>query len=271
MPSTLSRLPPLLLALSILLSLALRPALSTAGVANVTVDDSSELISYTPSSSWHASTDPCPTCLRPSFDEAFGGTWHEGLHTSEQGHGGPVRTRLRHGDNKSHVFTNEEDHHDFNLTKGNGDYLKRVRDVLSTAQDPSSVPHGAHSLSTSILENDDAEPVGHVVSAQFSFTVPEGVAPVNSAPTSMNLTFLLDSYIVGDLTFGPHSLTIQIGSNSVLLLDYIVYAEEDISGGGDKPNEPNTSASATPGARESGSGTESTAPSGGPGTANLCV
>ncbi|KAH9856237.1 hypothetical protein C2E23DRAFT_722881, partial [Lenzites betulinus] len=281
---SISRLSPLSLVLPISLSLILRPALSNAGVANVTVDDTSELILYTPSSSWHTSTDSCSTCLHPTLDEAFGGTWHQGFHTSDgRGRGGPDRTQRRDGNNKGHVSADERTRRDFTMAgdssknEGHGGWhLRSVRSIFSASQDPSDPP-GGERFSTSNLEKDKSEPVDDdVVSAQFSFTgsavyvyaiVPEGVAAGNSAPTAMNLTFLLDSRFIGsyqhtgtasasgfassqlvlsqgDLTVRPHSLTIQLGPSSVLLLDYIIYTDGDNSGGGNNSTEPNTSAPA---------------------------
>ncbi len=118
--------------------------------------------------------------------------------------------------------------------------------------------------------------------------IPLGTAPANSTPRLMNLTFSLDSHPSGtyqhigtasasgflpsELVFGqaglaeaPHSLTIQIGPDSVLLLDYIVYTQSDVS------NPPVSSTNVGPGGLKTGSGTGSTAPSVGPGTTNLCV
>ena len=46
----------------------------------MTVDDSSSEIVYSPAGSWHSSTNPCSTCLAPSVDLAFQGTWHDGTH-----------------------------------------------------------------------------------------------------------------------------------------------------------------------------------------------
>lgn len=46
----------------------------------MTVDDSSPKIVYSPANSWHSSTNPCSTCLAPSENLAFQGTWHDGTH-----------------------------------------------------------------------------------------------------------------------------------------------------------------------------------------------
>ena len=128
--------------------------------------------------------------------------------------------------------------------------------------------------------------------------IPLGAAPANSTPTFMNLTFMVDSHRAGtyqhtgtasasgflpsQLVFGqtglaeaPHSLTIQVGPDSVLLLDYIVYTQGSLADGGDGEGfSSSTSVSNTrsaPGAQNTSSGTGSPAPSVGPGTSNLCV
>ena len=107
----------------------------------------------------------------------------------------------------------------------------------------------------------------------------------------MNVTFFMDSQSVGTyqhsgtasgsgfspsqpifgqtgLAEAPHNLTIQIGPDSVLLLDSIVYTKEEL---GDGAGTTSAAASSAPGAQETGSGTGSSAPSVGPGTSNLCV
>lgn len=110
----------------------------------------------------------------------------------------------------------------------------------------------------------------------------------------MNLTFLLDSHPAGTyhhsgtasasgflpsqpifvqtgLVEAPHNLTVHIGPDSVLLLDYILYTK-GASGDAENPSTTSLSmSSGVPGAQETGSGTGSRAPSVGPGTSNLCV
>lgn len=51
-----------------------------AKIVNVTVDDTSPEIVYTPANSWHTSTIPCSSCLSPSRSLAFQGSWHDGTH-----------------------------------------------------------------------------------------------------------------------------------------------------------------------------------------------
>lgn len=104
----------------------------------------------------------------------------------------------------------------------------------------------------------------------------------------MNLTFQLDSHPAGtyqhlgtasasgflpsqpvfaktDLAEAPHNLTIQVGPDSVLLLDYIVYTQGVLDDGTDSLSSmPFSTPSDAPGAQETGSGTGSSAPSAGP-------
>ena len=47
---------------------------------NVTLDDTDPFIIYSPSTSWHASTVPCASCLAPPNSTAFDFTWHDGTH-----------------------------------------------------------------------------------------------------------------------------------------------------------------------------------------------
>lgn len=47
---------------------------------NVTLDDTNLFITYSPSTSWHASTVSCSSCLAPDTAFAHAGTWHDGTH-----------------------------------------------------------------------------------------------------------------------------------------------------------------------------------------------
>lgn len=53
---------------------------ATAVLVNVTIDDTSSLIAYSPISSWRSSVTPCATCLLPDKYLAYAETWHEGAH-----------------------------------------------------------------------------------------------------------------------------------------------------------------------------------------------
>ncbi|KAI0370969.1 hypothetical protein BV20DRAFT_228891 [Pilatotrama ljubarskyi] len=300
---------------SILPSLLL-PVLSRAGAVNITVDDTSSLIVYTPASAWHASTVPCSTCLAPSPSIAYQGTWHDGTHiipTVDADDLPPTPApRPDQEDNEDADDRDDGDDEGGHKEKdkgsdGDDSGHARSRHEASGAvgllrrQDPSGDPNN-NPFFTPHFDGDDAGFVDQPVSAQLNFSgsaiyvyalIPLGAAHTNSTPTYMNLTFLLDShpsgtyqhtgtpsasgfapsqlvFSQGDLSDGPHSLTIQIGPDSVLLLDYIVYTQ-NTSGDGANSSEAISPASDAPGARETGSGTGSRAPSGGPGTSNLCV
>lgn len=85
--------------------------------------------------------------------------------------------------------------------------------------------------------------------------MPLGLAQANATPTYMNLTYTLDSQPAGSfqhngsasasgfepavvvfaksgLTEGPHTLNVNVGPDSVFLLDYIVYTQNNDSGAG---------------------------------------
>ena len=111
----------------------------------------------------------------------------------------------------------------------------------------------------------------------------------------MNLTFEVDSHASGTyqhlgqasatgfrpntmvfsktgMTEAPHSLTIQIGPDSVLLLDYIVYTQGAVEDGeGSSTSVVGSTSSTAPEAQRSASGTGSPASTDGPGDTNLCV
>ncbi|KAI0350950.1 hypothetical protein OH77DRAFT_1430351 [Trametes cingulata] len=310
---------------SFILPLLLLPTLCRAAAVNITVDDSSSLIAYSPASAWHASTVPCSTCLAPNTSIAYQGTWHDGTHiipTIDEDDL-PTTTTPQPSPSGSNVVVNddhkdaddgpdlddEEEGEDKGKGKGkdkdDGGHAKRRSEALGAVglmrrQDPSGDPNN-NPFFTPHFDSDDAGFVDQPVSAQFNFSgsaiyvyalVPLAAAHLNSTPTFMNLTFLLDSHPSGtyqhigtasamgfapsqlvfgrgDLSDGPHSLTIQIGPDSVLLLDYIVYTQGNTGGDGNNSSEAISPALGAPGARETGSGTGSRAPSGGPGTANL--
>ncbi|KAJ8474737.1 hypothetical protein ONZ51_g7014 [Trametes cubensis] len=296
----------------------LLPALCHADPVNVTVDDTSSLIVYTPASSWHASSVPCSSCLAPSPDIAYQGTWHDGTHIIPTVDQDDLPTS---GQSAGQDNAGEDDDDGANENgDGNGDKhkgedaddearkKKRWHAYVSgghTAlrrQAPDSDPTN-NPFFTPHFDSDDAGFVDHPVSAEFNFTgsaifvyalVPLAAVHANSTPTFMNLTFFLDSHPSGiyqhtgtpsgsgflpsqlvfskrDLTNEAHSLSIQVGPDSVLLLDYIVYTQGMSNGAGTSMNGTHSSASSTPGAQETGSGTGSRAPSGGPGTASFSM
>ena len=135
----------------------------------------------------------------------------------------------------------------------------------------------------------------HTGSAVYVFAlIPLGDARVNSTPTFMNLTFEVDSHSAGTyqhpgtasedgqfqsstavfsktgLTEAPHTLTIEVGPDSVILLDRIIYTQET-EDDGDGSNTVVSSGKTAPEAQQTGSGTGSPAPTDTPGGMNLCV
>ncbi|TBU52584.1 hypothetical protein BD310DRAFT_831897 [Dichomitus squalens] len=298
-------------------------ALTRADSVNVTLDDASSSIVYSPASAWHESSVPCSTCLAPSPSIAFQGTWHDGTHiiptedtddspnnannvvqptpTPSNAPGGDGDV----GDGKKGDTDDGKDGDDVDAKdkdgggdsdkgkgkKGADDGKRRRRHDSAgshllrrqnAANDASSNP-----FFTPNFDSDDAGFVDNPVSAQLNFTgsaiyvyalIPLGLAQGNSTPTFMNLTFLLDSHPAGTyqhtgtasasgflpsqpifgqtgLAEAPHNLTIQIGPDSVLLLDYIVYTKEELGDGTDTTSAAafSTSSSA-PGVQETGSG-----------------
>lgn len=53
---------------------------ASGALVNITIDDISSLIKYSPPASWRSSSTGCSTCLAPSKELAFAGTWHDGTH-----------------------------------------------------------------------------------------------------------------------------------------------------------------------------------------------
>ena len=80
-----------------------------AGPSNVTVDDTSTQIVYTPASSWHASTVPCSGCLSPSMSLAFQGTWHDGTHIIPTSDGDDFPTSTSTSAQPSQTSTSDDD------------------------------------------------------------------------------------------------------------------------------------------------------------------
>ncbi|KAI0742537.1 hypothetical protein C8Q80DRAFT_1108267, partial [Daedaleopsis nitida] len=277
-----------------------------AGSVNITVDDESTSIVYTPASSWHSSSVPCSTCLAPSSSIAFQGTWHDGTHiiptvddddvpqatdTHVIQPSTPATSGSSGKNDAGDDDDSDEEDSDEDTTDHDGGGKNNRRSITSATRSRSarrqvpSTDTSANPFFTPSFDSDDAGFVDHPVFAQFNFTgsavyvyalTPLGAAPANSTPTFMNLTFALDShpavtyqhagsasasgYLPSQLVFGqtglteaPHSLTIQIGPDSVLLLDYIVYTQEIIGDGEGASASPVSPTSDAPGAQETGS------------------
>ncbi|PIL26135.1 hypothetical protein GSI_11890 [Ganoderma sinense ZZ0214-1] len=299
--------------------------LTLADSVNVTIDDTSSSIVYSPASSWHASSVPCSTCLAPISSIALQGTWHDGTHiiptvdaddlpnnavspspTPSTATGGDA-DKGKKGDDNDKKDGDDDDDDDGGKGKrdrsGRHRWRRRPRRSHLLPRQDSSSDASSNPFFTPNFDSDDAGFVDTPVSAQLSFTgsavyvyalIPLGAAPANSTPTFMNLTFLLDSHPAGiyqhsgtasasgflpsqpifvqtGLPETPHNLTVQIGPDSVLLLDYILFTKTASGDAETSSTTPVSSSSGAPGAQETGSGTGSPAPSVGPGTSNLCV
>ncbi len=117
--------------------------------------------------------------------------------------------------------------------------------------------------------------------------IPLFPAPANATPTFVNLTYTLDGQPAGNfnhsgtqspsstepspnayqqsvqvfetsgLSEGPHALIMSVGPDSVFLLDYIVYSQDDgfSNGGNGTQNAVSTTWSVTPVSTASGIGT----------------
>lgn len=115
--------------------------------------------------------------------------------------------------------------------------------------------------------------------------VPLFTAPANTTPTFVNLTYTLDGQPAGNfnhsgtqtptspdpspdayqqsvlvfeksgLSEGPHALKMGVGPDSVFLLDFIVYSQDDrfSNGGNDTQNTVSTTGSVSPVSTASGS------------------
>ena len=143
-------------------------AVSYAGPVNITIDDISSALVYSPASSWHASTVPCSSCLAPSVSIAFKGTWHDGTHiiptvdaddvpnTSEvesEGHG-----RGKGGDDDdSGSGSGSDDEED--------DDDSEEKETASSTVSPTGNP-----FFTPNFDSDDPGFKDQLVSAQFNFT-----------------------------------------------------------------------------------------------------
>lgn len=185
------------------------------GQANVTVKDTDTRILYSPSHRWRPSSLPCTDCLDPGIT---GSTWHDGT----------------------------------NLLNGKEEYYTTRISAPTSLVGNSG---GSYSIPSSTIDvyNEDKSMTAFF---QFSGTaiylyaiIPE-IEPTSSAPTVTNLTFTLDNVVAGHYLHTPssataigftpdvnvfmmdklshsnqHTLEVNIGPNSVLLLDRIIFTE----------------------------------------------
>ncbi|KAI0684554.1 hypothetical protein BC835DRAFT_617879 [Cytidiella melzeri] len=266
-----------------------RVLLVSAALVNITVDDTSSLIAYTPATSWQSSTTVCSSCLQPDPALAYAGTWHDGTHIiptadEDDSPGGtqelsqstqvsqksstrsatptppPTQAKGKGDDDDDDGKGDDDD----DKKSGNDGHRRRTvrvaRDAKLFKRDNSSANSNPF-----VTEKDDSDDPGFVdqpVVVTFNFTgsavylyalVPQFAAATNTTPTFVNLTYTIDSEPAGQflhsgspsitpsptsylssvavlqrsgLSNGPHSLVINVGPDSVCLLDYIVYSQD---------------------------------------------
>lgn len=176
-----------------------------AALVNITVDDTSSEILYTPAESWHASTIPCSNCLSPGQDLAFQGTWHDGTHiiptvdgddiNNQEGLGSLTSSLVPSAALPSPSNTNEGKHGDGDDDGGDGDEKKgddrdtdkhqskrklQRREAVALRKrwpSPSRSDLEENPFLTPNLDSDDAGFVDNPVMAQFNFTGPS-ISPV---------------------------------------------------------------------------------------------
>lgn len=172
--------------------------LALADSVNVTVDDTSSLIVYSPASSWHASSVPCSTCLAPSSSIALQGTWHDGTHIiptvdaddlpnnavspsptpSPSAGGDGDKGKKKGGDDDDKKDGDDSDSDDDESDGGNGKrdlggrhrWRRRRRRPRFLPRQDSSSDASSNPFFTPNLDSDDAGFVDTPVSAQLSFT-----------------------------------------------------------------------------------------------------
>ncbi|KAI9461945.1 hypothetical protein BJY52DRAFT_1185291 [Lactarius psammicola] len=233
-----------------------------AGEVNITVDDTDPSIVYQPDTAWffNGNSSRCTFCLTPpSPTIASNSTWHHGLHV--------IPTQDMDDLSKSSVDGDSDgDAPAMRPRRSEGDLVvgRRTYDPTNGA---TTSPFVANKL-----DADDASFVDFPVSVQFNFTgsaiylfcvLPLGVPPnTNSTPTLMDLTFTLDGEPAGsffhngstntggfqsnipvlsrgNLSDSAHNLLVNLGPNSVFLLDYYVFSRSDGSNIG-SPSTPAT-------------------------------
>ena len=172
--------------------------LALADSVNVTVDDTSSLIVYSPASSWHASSVPCSTCLAPSSSIALQGTWHDGTHIiptvdaddlpnnavspsptpSPSARGDGDKGKKKGDDDDGKKDGDDSDSDDDESDGGNGKrdlggrhrWRRRRRRPRFLPRQDSSSDASSNPFFTPNLDSDDAGFVDTPVSAQLSFT-----------------------------------------------------------------------------------------------------
>ena len=106
---------------------------------NVTLDDTNLFITYSPSTSWHANTVACSSCLAPDPALAHSGTWHDGTHI--------VPTTDEDDEGTGGVPDSDGD--------GNGSSGSTSNSVVAATSSSSSSPSSTQSVTGGNTDNDD--------------------------------------------------------------------------------------------------------------------
>ncbi|KAI0255591.1 hypothetical protein BJV78DRAFT_1176946 [Lactifluus subvellereus] len=225
-----------------------RPVFANAGQVNITVDDTDPLIVYQPTSAWFYNQNSlgCAVCLTPpSPTIAYNSTWHHGLHVIPLGANERDSSgRRKRNDGVSTMSLQE-----------------RESDLGDARRDNTFDPtNGVTASPFDGLDSGDPGFVDIPVSVRFNFNgsaiylyciLPLGVPPTpHCTPTHVDLTFTLDDEPAGKFShdglaniggFQPnvsvfsraglsdsaHTLVVNLGPNSVFLLDHYVFSQAD--------------------------------------------
>lgn len=205
-----------------------QPYFSEARKVNITVDDTDSLIVYEPTTAWSFSgnASDCAVCLTPPLSAAYNNTWHQGLRI-------PPTPSVNNTDSAGRKRSDD--------TSADG-ASKRRNDLSGERR---AVPDPSRDVPVSVQLN-------FTGSAIYLYSIiPLGKPPnADSTPTLVNLTFTFDSepagnflhsgsatnhgfqptvsvFSRGGLSNSTHSLLVNLGPNSVFLLDYYVVSSTD--------------------------------------------
>ena len=238
-----------------------------AGEVNITIDDTDSSIIYQPDTAWFSNGDlsRCTFCLTPpSRTIAYNSTWHHGLHViptqdmDNLSKGGVdddasvMRRRRSGGKGKLVVGRRNPDNSTYDPTNG-ATTSPFITDKLD-ADDANFHVSVQLNFTGESSFHERPNPNRTLGSAIYLFCVlPLGVPPNNySTPTLMNLSFTLDGEPAGsfshdgstntggfrsdvpvlsrgNLSDSVHNLLVDLGPNSVFLLDYYVFSRSNES------------------------------------------
>lgn len=196
-----------MLALGFLSSLSSRAFVSAA--TNVTVDDSDNTITYSPSGVWHQGND-CTGCrIQPDLSLTFDGTWHDS--TTNLGDSRPFTIQV--------PFTGKQ-----TLTPSvvYGPYQAAVAFGL-----PCIFPLGTAVYAYFIVSNRQADPgVVTLVNASFAIDGQEAGEFVHVPLSGPGIDYGVNAFAIHNLENEQHSILItannQVNSSN-LIFDYLVY------------------------------------------------